>query len=141
MAKDIFGDDYFSRHRDNNEWDRLKGKNVSKLLNLKNKPKPKLDDVLPPKESMPKEQPKEEEILDRDFKEHIKFTAKWKKDYLKAVISGVCGGLVFYLASFITASESIMTSKFWVDTSTIVLVGLIFVLAFGILYKITEDRM
>lgn len=139
MAKDIFSDDYFSRHRDNSSWDSLKGKSISKVLNLKNKPKVKLDDVLPLTQT--KDKPIPEEIIDSDFKDHIKVTAKWKKEYLRAIITGVCGGLIFYLATFITATTEFFSKNFWVDTATIVLVALVIVISLGVIYKLTDNRL
>lgn len=138
MTKDIFGDDYFSRHRDTSEWDSLKGRSISRVLNLKNKSKPKLDEILPVKISKSKSS---EDIIDSEFKEHTKLTAKWKKGYIQSIIAGTCGGLIFYLTSFITTSENLFSQSFWVDTLSIVLVALIIVIILGLFYKVTDERV
>ncbi len=139
MTKDIFSDEYFAKHRDNSSWDNYNSKNISKMLNLKHKPRPKLDDIAPEK-IIKKIQT--EPVIDQDFKEVKKTRISiWKKDYLKAVIAGICGGLIFYLVQLITSSENLFSSNFVINTFIIFLVGLIFIIIFGVVFKITDDRM
>ena len=143
MAKDIFGDDYFERHRDSSSWRSLGKKKLHEALNIKHKPKPKLDDIMHTKEDFSKDSKKDiqkpqEKIVDEDYK---KYTSKkdWKTSYFKLVLAGLVGGFLVILIQQINLfAYDLLSAEFWINAGIAVLIGLTFILLFGILYKHAE---
>lgn len=141
MAKDIFGDDYFDRHRDSSSWTSLGKRKIHEALNIKHKPKPKLEEVLPAKEAV---KPKvEEKIVDEEYKEHNKkVNSDWKVSYFKNVLAGLVGGfLVIIVQQMNVFTNDIASLEFWIDGGITVLIGLIFILLFGMIYKTADKQV
>ena len=145
MGKAIFDDDYFSKHRDTSQWENLKNKSLSNVLNLRNKPKKKLDEQIPPK----KEEKKEEEeevsrvqengILDEEYKEQVRSTSIWKISFLQSVITGYCGGIVVLLAFKISQMEqSLWTATGLTHVAGLLLIALVFLIILGGIYRYVE---
>lgn len=141
MAKDIFGDNYFERHRNNSTWSSLGKRKLHEALNVKNKPKPKLEEVIPPKkEEKPiKEQPSEK-IQDEEFKQHNKNVGNWKSQYFKNVLAGLVGGFLVILVQQINLfANDILTLAFWTDAAIAILIGLVFITLFGMIYRAVDN--
>ena len=139
MAKDIFGDDYFDRHRDTSIWNSLGKKKIHEALNIKNKPKPKMDEILPPKEEPVKQEDLPQEIMDEEFTEHNKkptSNSDWRKSYFDTVLAGAVGGIIVVLILQMNIlSYDIAETAFWINAGIVLVVGLVFISVVGMLYK------
>ncbi|MGM5483997.1 MAG: hypothetical protein ACQER9_03725 [Nanobdellota archaeon] len=144
MTKNIFEENYFDKHRDSNNWKKLKPDSINKALNLKRKYKE--NKINSEKEEL---QEKEEEKIEKEVEEGVPQDSGfednkgiWKKDYFKTVLAGLCGGFVVLIVQQIRFLEYDLSSmQFWTNAFLLVLTGLIFILVFGLLFKIAEDRV
>jgi hypothetical protein len=142
MGKDIFEDGYFSKHRDDSQWNGLKSKSLSNVLNLKNKPKKKLDEVIPPKKEEKTVEDPQEEILDNEYKEQVKLVSGWKLEFLKSVVAGFCGGIIVLIVLKISLFDAVLWSvEGTVNAIALGIVALIFLIVFGIIYRVIERNV
>lgn len=131
MAKNLFDDEYFTKHRDNSEWNSLKKRGLS-ALNIKNKPKPK--EIEP----LPKVEEQDEDLL--EYKKEIRASGESKiSEYKKMLTAGFAGGFIVLLilqTKFL--EKSILTADFWLSAIVIVIIVLFFVLLFEIPFKLAN---
>ena len=126
MAKDIFGEDYFNRHRNESAWGALGKKKLHEALNLKHKPKPKLEEVLPQKEAV-QPQVSKPQVQEEEFYEE-KPRNRTSTRYFQNVLSGIVGGFIVVLVLQMNLlEESIASVTFWTNAGITVIMALIFI--------------
>jgi hypothetical protein len=115
MAKDIFSDDYFSRHRDHQEWEKV-GK---RKIDVKKEVMPEI------KEEEYDEGP--EEIIVRSD----------PTDYYKMIFAGVTGGfLVLAVQKLGLLRYSIASIEFWMNSGILIIILAIFVILLKIPFNL-----
>jgi maltodextrin utilization protein YvdJ len=154
MAKDIFNDEYFSKHRDSSKWSGLKKKGIVNVLNVKNKqkyikkeePKPEQIEVKPKPVVKTQPIPKDMDFEVRPTK--VKKTkvqrqrtqnytsTGWKDDYFKSILTGLYGAFVAIIILISNLlNYPISSSNFWIETGRIVLAIFIITIVFGFVYR------
>jgi len=137
MKKNIFDDDYFAKHRDNSQWEGLKKKNITTVLNVKNKPIKRIDPPIQ-KNFIPE---KKENIIDHEYKSQKKQNTKWKSEYIKSVISGFCGGIIVLLILNVSNYEGeIVSFEGIVNTSILLVLSMIFFIFFAGIFYFLENE-
>ena len=121
MAKDLFDDGYFEKHRDNSAWDSLSKRGLS-ALNVKNRPKPKEIAKLPQVD---------DDIEDVPVKKSVPSDDSWRIEYRKGLTAGLAGGFIVLLVLRMNFFEkSVLTAGFWLSSVVLVIIILIFVYLF-----------
>jgi hypothetical protein len=159
MAKDIFNDDYFNKHRDTKKWSGLKKKSVVDVLNVKNKQKymkkeePKSEPaqvkVAPEVKAKPSKIqpiPEDMDIKIKPAKQKKQKAAKnsrptyanngWKDDYTKSVLTGLYGAFIAIIIFSSNLLQYSVTSKeFWMQAVTILIGVLVLTIVFGFVFR------
>jgi len=150
MAKDIFSEDYFEKHRDSSFWKSSKKISLNKALNLKNKPKPKLDEVIPKKENREQEilrnikieETRDEQVFkEKPKKRKIKSeNSEWKFEFFKLLVAGFCGGLIVAFSSKFYYFAKLNQFSFWTNIGIVALIAFVFILVFGLIFKLIYEH-
>jgi hypothetical protein len=130
MAKDLFDDAYFERHRNRSEWDSF-GKRGISGLNVKNKPKPREIAALP--------QISHDDIEDIPVTRNMHSDDSWRAEYRKALTAGFAGGFIVLLVLRMNMlDKSLFTIDFWISSIITVVIVLIFVYLFEMPFRIAN---